>query len=29
MSTVLIRHYPELKKPLEGVANAFGPWSRV
>ncbi len=29
MSTVLLRHYPGLKKALQGVENAFGPWSRV
>ena len=26
MSTVLIRHYPELAPSLKGVKNAFGPW---
>jgi hypothetical protein len=29
MSTVLLRHYPGLRKALHGVQNAFGPWSRV
>jgi hypothetical protein len=27
MSTVLLRHYPELKANLAGVKNAFAPWS--
>lgn len=29
MSTVLLRHYPQLQRALQGVENAFGPWSRV
>jgi hypothetical protein len=27
MVSVLERHYPELGKALEGVDNAFVPWS--
>jgi hypothetical protein len=26
MITVLLRHFPELSKSLEGVPNAFVPW---
>jgi hypothetical protein len=26
MSTVLLRHYPQLTGPLRGVRNAFAPW---
>lgn len=26
MRTVLLRHYPELRKALDGVTNAFAPW---
>ena len=29
MSTVLVRHYPELAPALEGARNAFAPWVRV
>ena len=29
LSTVLIRHYPELKPALRGIENAFAPWSRL
>jgi hypothetical protein len=29
MSSVLIRHYPELKPALRGVDNVFAPWNRV
>jgi hypothetical protein len=29
MSTVLLRHYPQLKPALSQVKNAFAPWSRV
>lgn len=29
MSTVLLRHYPELAPTLDGVANAFAPWNPV
>lgn len=29
MSTVLLRHYPELAPALRGVKNAFAPWSRT
>jgi len=29
MSTVLLRHFPELAPALRGVENAFAPWSRV
>jgi hypothetical protein len=29
MSTVLLRHYPELTAPLRGVKNAFAPWPQV
>ncbi len=29
MSSVLVRHYPELKAPLSGVRNAFAPWRPV
>jgi hypothetical protein len=29
MSTVLLRHYPDLAPALRGVKNAFAPWSRV
>lgn len=29
MSSVLLRHYPELAAPLRGVKNAFAPWQRV
>jgi hypothetical protein len=29
MSTVLLRHYPELAPTLRGVANAFAPWKSV
>jgi Animal haem peroxidase len=28
-SSVLIRHYPELKPALRGVRNPFAPWSRI
>jgi hypothetical protein len=29
MSTVLLRHFPELQPSLRGVKNAFAPWQRV
>jgi hypothetical protein len=29
MSTVLLRHYPELGPVLRSVDNAFAPWPRV
>lgn len=29
MSTVLLRHYPELAPALRGVENAFAPWKAV
>ena len=29
MSTVLLRHVPELRPALRGVKNTFAPWSRV
>ena len=29
MSTVLLRHYPELAPALAGVKNAFAPWRRT
>jgi len=29
MTTVLLRHYPELEPALRGVDNAFAPWKRV
>jgi hypothetical protein len=29
MKTVLLRHFPELEPGLDGVANAFAPWTRV
>jgi hypothetical protein len=29
MSTVLLRHYPELDPALRGVSNAFSPWNKV
>jgi hypothetical protein len=29
MSSVLLRHYPELTPALRGVKNAFAPWQRV
>lgn len=29
MSTVLLRHYPDLEPALRGVSNAFAPWNRV
>jgi Animal haem peroxidase len=29
MSTVLLRHFPELQPSLHGVKNAFAPWQRV
>ena len=29
MSSVLIRHFPELTPALRGVKNAFAPWTRV
>jgi hypothetical protein len=29
MTSVLLRHYPELTAPLRGVKNAFAPWPRV
>jgi hypothetical protein len=29
MSTVLLRHYPNLAPALRGVKNAFWPWTRV
>jgi hypothetical protein len=29
MQDVLVRHHPELAPALEGVENAFAPWSRV
>jgi hypothetical protein len=29
MSSVLLRHLPELEPSLKGVANAFAPWNRV
>lgn len=28
MSSVLIRHFPNLKRPLRGAKNAFAPWGR-
>jgi hypothetical protein len=28
MSSVLLRHYPDLAPALRGVKNAFAPWSR-
>ena len=27
MSSVLVRHYPDLAPPLRGVRNPFAPWS--
>jgi len=29
MSSVLLRHYPELAPALRGVKNAFAPWNRL
>lgn len=29
MSTVLLRHYPQLEPALRGVKNAFAPWNKV
>jgi Animal haem peroxidase len=29
MSSVLLRHYPDLAPTLRGVKNAFAPWNRV
>jgi hypothetical protein len=29
MSSILLRHYPELAAPLRQVKNAFAPWPRV
>ncbi len=29
MSTVLLRHFPELGPALRGVENPFAPWQRV
>jgi hypothetical protein len=29
MSTVLLRHYPNLAPSLRGVTNAFWPWTQV
>jgi hypothetical protein len=29
MRSVLLRHYPELAVPLEGVRNPFAPWAQV
>ena len=29
MSTVLLRHFPELEPALRDVDNAFAPWTRV
>jgi heme peroxidase len=29
MTSVLLRHYPELEPALRGVENAFAPWRRV
>ena len=29
MSTVLLRHYPELRPMLNQVDNAFAPWPRA
>jgi len=29
MTDVLIRHYPDLRASLRGVANAFAPWGKV
>ena len=28
LSSILIRHYPELKPALRGIKNAFAPWNR-
>ena len=29
MADVLVRHFPDLRAPLRGVANAFAPWVKV
>jgi hypothetical protein len=29
MRTLLLRHFPELERALEGVANPFAPWRRA
>lgn len=29
MSSVLLRHYPQLKGSLRGIRNAFRPWQRI
>jgi hypothetical protein len=29
MTTVLLRHYPELAHALAGVRNPFAPWKRT
>jgi hypothetical protein len=29
MSTILLRHYPQLGPALKGIGNAFAPWTRV
>jgi hypothetical protein len=29
MKTLLLRHFPELGRSLEGVENAFAPWKEV
>jgi hypothetical protein len=29
MKDVILRHYPELEKALDGIPNAFLPWNKV
>jgi hypothetical protein len=29
MSTVLLRHFPDLRPSLQGLKSAFGPWNRI
>jgi heme peroxidase len=29
MTSVLLRHYPQLGPALEGVRNGFAPWNKV
>jgi hypothetical protein len=29
MSTLLLRHHPELAPALDGVKNAFAPWKKL
>jgi hypothetical protein len=29
MTSVLLRHFPQLRASLRGVANPFGPWHKA